>query len=134
MVGAGHRGASVAGVTGALVREPLEQPAHLRLGGIDGFGDVGVGARHAPGRRHELAHWRDAVDLVLGKVQCALHLLQLVADPLVGVPQDLVGARDFLEALLGLGVVGDVGMQALREAAVSGFDLVRSSRALDAEE
>jgi hypothetical protein len=65
----------------------------------------------------------------------ALGAEGVVALPLLGVAQDLVGGGDLLELGLGLGVaVARVGMQLAGEAAVGAFDLVLRGAARHAEE
>src|SRR6185503_19888822 len=56
----------------------------------------------------------------------------VVARALVRVAQHLVGLRDLLEAVLGVGLLVDVGVVGARETAVGAADLLLARVAVDA--
>jgi hypothetical protein len=90
------------------------------------------------------------IDVVEGELPAAVFLLPVgrraevlprlvgaaqavVGGALLGVFQGLVGFPDFLEFLLGIGLLGDVGVILAGELAVRLLDVVGARRAPDAE-
>ncbi len=109
------------GLLGFCLGEFGENPLGIRLG------DLGLLGRLAG--RLALLH-----DRLLALERLDLVALQVVAAALGRILQHLVGAADFGEALIGLGVVAVlVGVNALRLRPPSRLDFLSSRIALNAE-
>jgi hypothetical protein len=115
------------------------------IGEIDVDGRLCIGSRLGAGRSREAAAEERAEQIVEeGEIHEALGVealsrdglvaVAVVARPPVVVGEHLVGLRDLAEARLGIGRLGDVGMQLAREHAEGLLDLAVGCVAAHAEQ
>src|SRR5690606_14571622 len=131
-VGAGPRATTEArlrptGPTPPAAEQALEEITEASAGPTSGEDLLEV---DAPGRATKTTRRR--LDVVAGTIAAGTQLV--VGSAFLRVAQRLVGLVDGLEALLGVGLLADVGVELARQPAIGGLDLGLARAGLQPED